>query len=439
MMLPFRTVSVLTLVAVNTLGAVSAAAKPLKVYLLAGQSNMQGQADETTLAGLAMDPETKPLYDKLVDANGKARVHPDVSIAAFSRTDFWGKIGDNVEKHGQLTVGYGGNTTQPTKLGPELGFGVTMVENLKEPILLIKTSWGGKSLKLDFRPPSGGPFYEHPEEVKDRKTNNGEVITAAAQIAKTEEAAGKYYRLMLEHVKTVLSDPGRYCQAYDPKQGYEIAGFAWFQGFNDLVGPYPEIDSGKGKKGCKDYSEYSRLLACFIRDVRKDLSAPNMPFAIGVLGVGGKDAGENTGMFRKAMAAPAELPEFKGNVVAVNTADFWDEKLGELEERSAVTKVQKGKKKAPEEDKYAALREKVAPLQMELAALGNLKGKDKNKQKMAELQQKIQDMVFTPEELEYIGKNRSNQGYHYMGSAKTYSRIGEALAKAIIEMGKNKE
>jgi hypothetical protein len=412
-----------------------ASAKPLKVFILVGQSNMQGHADVSTLAGLAMDPETKPLYDKLVDASGNPRVHENVSIAAFSRTDSWGKIGDNVSKNGPLTVGFGNNTTNPDKLGPELGFGVTMGENLKEPILLIKTSWGGKSLKLNFRPPSGGPFHEHPEEVKDRKTNKGELITAAQQLAKTNEESGKYYRLMLEHVKTVLADPGKYCPAYDPKNGYEIAGFAWFQGFNDLVGDYPPLDSSKGKDVVKDYSEYSRLLACFIRDVRQDLSTPNMLFAIGVLGVGGKNAGENTELFRKAMTAPADLPEFKGSVVAVHTAEFWDEKLGELSERKSVTQVEKGKRKENDaDDKYAALRARIAPLQKELDALEELKGKDKDK--TLELKQKIRDILYTPEEQDYLSKNSSNQGYHYMGSAKIYSRIGEALAKAIIEINK---
>ncbi len=412
-------------------------AKPLKVFILVGQSNMQGQAMEATLAGLAMDPVTKPLYDKLVDESGKPRVYENVHIAAFSRTDSWGKIGDEVEKHGQLTVGYGGNTTDLGKLGPELAFGVTMYESLKEPLLIIKTSWGGKSLKLDFRSPSGGPFYDHPEEVKDRVTNKGEKITAAEEIAQKVEATGKYYRLMLKHVRGVMADPGRYCPAYDPKAGCEMAGFAWFQGFNDLVGPYPPVDPGDTKKGGgKDYSEYSRLLACFIRDVRKDLSAPNMPFVIGVLGVGGKTAGENTELFRKAMAAPAGMEEFKGTVAAVNTADFWDEKLGELEERKSVTREQKGRPAS--EDKYAELRGKLAPLVKELEALKAQKGAGGNKAKMEELSRKIQDTLYTPEEQEYIAKNRSNQGYHYLGSAKIYSRIGEALAKAIVDLGRTK-
>jgi alpha-galactosidase len=405
----------------------------VKVFILVGQSNMQGKASEATLAGLAMDPETKPLYDKLVDGNGKTRVHENVYIAAFSRTDSWGKIGDAIEKHGQLTVGYGDNTTSPKVLGPELGFGVTMYEDLKEPILLIKTSWGGKSLMEDFRPPSAGIAPLPADKAEKLKAEN----KLEEALVEQKEKSGLFYRRMMEHVKKVLADPSKYCPVYDPKQGYEIAGFAWFQGFNDLVGSYPQLDPSKGKKSGKDYSEYSRLLACFIRDVRKDLSAPKLPFAIGVLGVGGKNAGENTDLFRKAMAAPAEMEEFKGNVKAVNTADFWDEKLGELEERRGVTKGKAGRRDP--NDKYADLREKVAPLQKELDGLNEKKGKDRDKKKIEELSNKIRDILFTPEEQEYIAKNRSALGYHYMGSAKTYSRVGEALAKAIIEMSKKKE
>jgi hypothetical protein len=82
----------------------------------------------------------------------------------------------------------------------------------------------------------------------------------------------------------------------------------------------------------KNYDEYSRLLSHFIRDVRKDLSAPKMPFVIGVLGVGGRSENEE---FRKAMAAPAAMPEFKGNVVAVETAPFWDNDIAAAEPKKA--------------------------------------------------------------------------------------------------------
>jgi hypothetical protein len=116
----------------------------------------------------------------------------------------------------------------------------------------------------------------------------------------------------------------------------------------------------------------------------------------------------------------------------VNTADFWDEKLGELEQRKAATRGKGNVKQLDPEGKYTALREKLAPLQKELDALSERKGKDRNNARIAELTKQMQDLLYTPAEQAYIAKNRSNQGYHYLGSAKTYSRIGEALAKAII-------
>ena len=63
-------------------------------------------------------------------------------------------------KEGKLTVGYGAGGREP-KIGPELSFGITMQQHVGEPILLIKTSWGGKSLNTDFRSPSAGPRSRH--------------------------------------------------------------------------------------------------------------------------------------------------------------------------------------------------------------------------------------------------------------------------------------
>ena len=87
----------------------------------------------------------------------------------------------------------------------------------------------------------------------------------------------------MDHVKYVLSDVKRVYPAYDSKQGYELAGFVWFQGWNDMVNnkTYPHTN----KPG--RYDEYANLMGHFIRDVRKDLSAPNMPVVIGVMGVDG--------------------------------------------------------------------------------------------------------------------------------------------------------
>ena len=197
-----------------------------------------------------------------------------------------------------------------------------MEKRLGEPILIIKTSWGGRSLHTDFRPPSAGPYVWSDYELAQCKRRGDDLEKNKAEKVK---ATGVFYRHMIEHVKKVLTDIKRVVPDYDPKQGYELAGFVWFQGFNDLVSDWT-YDKRMKPGG---YDQYAELLAHLIRDVRKDLSAPKMPFVIGVMGIGGVQEGKKPPQlyFRQAQAAPASLPEFKGNVVAVETAPFWDDEL----------------------------------------------------------------------------------------------------------------
>ena len=287
--------------------------KPLKVFILAGQSNMQGHADISTFDYIGKDPLTAPILAEMRDAEGKPRVCENVWISSLGCGG--NQYSDMLEKTGKLTAGFGASDS---KIGPEFTFGIYSEKMLKEPVLIIKTSWGGRSLNTDFRPPSAGQ-YKLPKAVQDVWLQHPQ---GAHGIPKLEDrkkwqddkdaASGVMYRAMIEHVRKVTKDIKRVCPKYDEKAGYELAGFVWFQGFNDLV------DGTTYPNG--NYDEYSRLLAHFIRDVRKDLSAPKMPFVIGVLGVDG----EKNVNFRKAMAAPADMPEFKGNVIAVDTASFWD-------------------------------------------------------------------------------------------------------------------
>lgn len=315
--------TLLALVALFPLAA-AVEAKPLKVFILAGQSNMEGHASVKTFDYIGKDPLTAPLLKEMRNADGTPRVCDKVWMS-YLTGPYDGSA--NGEGLGKLTAGFGARGDQPTKdggkIGPEFTFGIYMEKALNEPILIIKTAWGGRSLNTEFRPPSAGP-YKLPKAIQDEWDKHPQGAHGIPKLEdrkgwqdKKDAASGVFYRMMVEHVKKVLADPKRVCPAYDPKEGYELAGFVWLQGFNDLVDgtTYP----GPDKPG--RFDEYSRLLAHFIRDVRKDLSAPKMPFVIGVLGVGGESDNE---VFRKAMAAPADLPEFKGNVIAGETAPFWD-------------------------------------------------------------------------------------------------------------------
>ena len=382
--------------------AMQAAGGPLKVYLLVGQSNMQGHAQVRTFDHIGMDPKTAPILKAIRNADGTPKVCEDVWISSVDTA------APGSERHGRLTAGYGASG-RGLKIGPELTFGIYMKQHVDEPILIIKTAWGGKSLNTDFRPPSAGPYEFNAQQLENLKKQGKDIAQARAGRAKM---TGQYYRLMMEHIKKVLGNIKRVYPAYDAKAGYELAGFVWFQGWNDMVdrGTYPN----RAKPG--GYAQYSEVLVHFIRDVRKGLSAPKLPFVIGVMGVGGPvekygpDQKRYAGIhseFRKAMAAPAKLSEFKGNVTAVFTENYWDHQLSELSSRMGKVNA---KRRSLGNDKTLSAEERSKFVETYKADL------------------------FTEEEIRILETGISNAAYHYLGSSKVLGQIGKAFADAQAQM-----
>ena len=382
--------------------AMQAAGGPLKVYLLVGQSNMQGHAQVRTFDHIGMDPKTAPILKAIRNADGTSKVCQNVWISSVDPAASEG------ERHGRLTVGYGASGRDP-KIGPELTFGVYMQQHVDEPILVIKTAWGGKSLNTDFRPPSAGPYEFNAQQLENLKKQGKDLVQASADRAKK---TGQYYRLMMEHINKVLGDIKRVYPARDAKAGYELAGFVWFQGWNDMVdrGTYPNRAQPGG------YAQYSKVLVHFIRDVRKDLSAPKLPFVIGVMGVGGPvekygpDQKRYAGIhseFRKAMAAPAKLSEFKGNVTAVFTENYWDHQLSGLSSRMGKVNTKR-------------------------RSLGN--DKTLSAEERSKLVETYKADLFTKEEIRILETGISNAAYHYLGSSKILGQIGKAFADALAQM-----
>ena len=398
---------------------VAAAAKPLKVFILAGQSNMEGHARIETFDYLGEDPATAPLLKMMRGTDGKPRVADHVWVSYLTgRYD--GSA--NGEGTGRLTAGFGARGDQPSqdggKIGPEFTFGLTMDAALKEPVLIIKAAWGGRSLHTDFRPPSAGPYELSEWQKANYPKQEGHGIPKDFEKWKADKAkeTGVFYRFMIEHVKRVLADPKRVCPAYDAKEGYEVAGFVWFQGFNDMVDGHVYPEPRKGDATPR-FARYSGVLAHFIRDVRKDLGAPKMPFVIGVMGVGGAGAGKDTVAFREAMAAPAALPEFAGNVAAVQTAPFWSEELDAIDKK----------------------RGQVSQMSFFL----NSKHKDHanadgrmTEQQKREFLKDFEAKLISPAEVAAWKRGASNAGYHYLGCAKTFALMGRAFAETTLEMMK---
>ncbi len=487
----------------------------LQVFILAGQSNMVGHASYITVpALLAMDaPDARAMAqtvfkegavapgdakaliearvgrDRLERELDENKIQGTAAIAAAraevkrltteldARTErmkdaftvsqrvYITSIADGHRRSGALTFGYGGGATD---IGPELGFGLGIEKKLDGPILLIKTSWGGKSLHYDFRPPSAGPYelneqqkkLEDPEYIqvrakaseeykkvwlpKARKaiaafwvehdkfmarqlsperyaewrktaadwheavsspSNGGpdalkpwkvwalerkaqaffkgtDIQAPTMNFEKTlwkqrpalaegpdaqaiRDNAGLNYRMMTQAVREVLTDPGKYHPDYDPAAGHEIAGFVWFQGYNDQFS-----DAFHGN--------YKNNMIAFINDVRGEYKTPQMPFVIGVLGTGATKEAVAVNPVSVAQRQAAAAPQFKGSVASVESYPF------------------------------SALK-----------ALAMWKDGSWSKK---------------PAQFGQIGSDRP---YHYMGSGQLFVRFGAAMADAMAGMMKN--
>jgi dienelactone hydrolase len=257
--------------------------KPLKVFILAGQSNMEGQA-VSDLAGQDYNEGRGTLQTLLLDPAHAARFQhltTDATNAQWSvRHDVWCHYQREQKPllAGPLTMGFSvyGDTHH---FGPELQFGHVVGDQFDEQVLLIKTAWGGKSLYRDFRPPSSG----------------GEV--------------GPYYTRMIQQVRQALDNLDTDFPDYHGG-GYELAGFVWYHGWNDGVEPRTAVP------------EYEQNLVNLIQDVRRDLHSPQLPVVIGELTGPWVDAPPEWEALRQAQAAAAARIEPPGTAAFVPTRQF---------------------------------------------------------------------------------------------------------------------
>jgi alpha-galactosidase len=254
--------------------AAMAADPPVKVFILAGQSNMVGAGEVTadrnrnegrgSLEWLVEDSPNKARYANLRDEQGEWLERDDVKIWFLGRT-------------GGLRPGFGGNENE---IGPELGFGTVVGDASDEPVVLVKIAWGGKAIGKEFRPPSSG----------------GEV--------------GAEYRQLVDLSKETIGNLGAIFPDFAGRE-VQLVGLGWHQGWNDRIDPA--------------FNEaYEENLSNLIRDLRRELDAPNLPFVIAETGMTGP--GEKHPRALSLMAAQkavAERPEFRGTVAFVPTRSFW--------------------------------------------------------------------------------------------------------------------
>ena len=332
------------------LGALaSASSAELKVFLIAGQSNAEGQAEVATrnassptgaykngtLAYQLTDPRTAQLFAPLWDAQtNNWTVLNSVKVWYNEAPGVTGANGSIIPSapgqatFGSLSTGYGcaGNSNL---IGPELGVGFGLYEALgaAEPFLLMKTAWGGKTLAGDFRPPSSvttfDPFCQ----------------------GACPNAVGHYYSVMVADVHAMLA-PGAAAAMFPELAGLQprLAGVVWWQGYND---------------GCdlNQTAAYETNLVHLVQDLRAEFKDPGLPFSIGVAGFNGFSGAEavrtprsavpwvdmdpaakvgtdcpnvdhgcrrlDIALSQLAAADPQRHPELQGHVRAAETRGFW--------------------------------------------------------------------------------------------------------------------
>jgi alpha-galactosidase len=343
--------SLAALLATSIADPADGAEAKVKVFILAGQSNMEGKAPNELLDHQATDPKTKELFAHLRTGD-KWTVRDDVFIKFL-------------ERKGPLTIGFG----SPGRTGMELEFGAAMGDFFDEPVLLVKTAWGGHSLVKNFRPPSAGlPTAEKlQKELDDRRQQvrqNNQKNKRNDSLPTEEDMRKPYgssYRDMLAEVNDVKRNYATLFPALEGKQ-LELTGFVWLQGWNDQYG---------------GQDEYAANMAEFIRDVRRDLQAPKLPFVIAAMGQNGSKPAEGAMLtIQKAQLAMNDVPEFKGNVKTFRTDELIDKAAESL---------------------YPQWKERF-------------------------------------EEWKLTG---GDHAYHYLGSAIWFNRIGKAAAGAMLELLKH--
>ena len=144
------------------------------------------------------------------------------------RNDVWYKGVVTATANKWLTVGCGAGESS---IGPELQFGHIMGYYHDEPVLIIKASQGNRSLGWDFLPPGSGRF------TYDGRTyaGYGDSIpswTAEDPGKEVNWHAGLQYDECFKATHDVLDNLGTLFPQYKD-QGYEIAGFVWWQGHKD--------------------------------------------------------------------------------------------------------------------------------------------------------------------------------------------------------------
>jgi hypothetical protein len=208
----------------------SASQNPVRVFIVAGQSNAEG-------------------HNNIRQYHGGKEEFPEI-LRMQPRILFWPGINSPPASENLWTTLH---VQGDGSFGPEISLAHDLEQKMPgETIAIVKYASGGTGIArsvdyADYIPAVAG-FND--------KGRNWHPPTDGRE-------AGNLYRALTANIRSALSALER------DGRTWELSGFVWMQG---------EHEAGISRKMAGDYE---RLLSDFVRSVRKDLRAPNLPFAIG--------------------------------------------------------------------------------------------------------------------------------------------------------------
>ena len=294
--------------------------KKVKVFILLGQSNMVGMGKISGGEGsLENAVKEKKKYLYLVDDTGAWSERKDVRYVRVMQGR--GGVGMQQFNNEWMTV-----KTFRT-IGPEFGIAHIVGDSVDDPVLILKSCIGNRSLGWDLLPPGSERYQAEVTERGDQKVtkvfagykdrpdswivdpSKGTATEPPPWVDKNGKPidwyAGKQYDDDTSYAKKVLSELETH---YPGARSFEIAGFFFWQG---------EKDCGNAVHAAR----YEQNLVRFIKQLRKDFNAPNAKFVLATLGESVKGSSGNGGMVLEGHLAVdgrnGKYPEFKDNVATV--------------------------------------------------------------------------------------------------------------------------
>lgn len=267
--------------------------KPVRVFILLGQSNMVGLGKITGGDGsLEFSVKSKGKYPYLVNGDGSWLERRDVRFVQYMQ-------GKGRLRNEWLKVG-------GKSMGPEYAIGHGLGNAIEAPVMVLKSCIGNRSLGWDLLPPGsqpyefGGKMIPGYRGTPDNPKGNGEKVL-------DQWYAGKNYDDDIGDAKKALAELADH---YPDARGFEVAGFFFWQGEKDVGNP-------------AHAAKYEENLVRFIKQLRTDFNAPQAKFVLATLGEATKETGGNGGKVLAAQLAvdgeSGKYPEFRGNVATVFT------------------------------------------------------------------------------------------------------------------------